>query len=210
MAIRTFSVNTTTGVFAPELPYRWGIIKRQLYQTANLFDPDVVKMDDRGDGISRLGHEIPWRNFWKHTLEINGAGEKSWILSWEAALFNNNQDPDVREIDITQDVSSISQTFRGNLVAIDGETANKVRFVSYKYNMDTSSLTPNDNFSTKPWLYRLASAVNSYGMIRRIAGGILPFIPLVAYTELWMDKSEIMFLDKRPDTWTIENVLSSQ
>lgn len=191
-------------------PYFYGVILHQPRGEAGVIEPDVIKLDDRGDGISRLGASIPWFEWWTHCFEINNPPAIARMLRYEADLFNNDQDPEVRDIDITKNVSAISQDFGGNLIAWDVKTATKLRLVSYRFDQDVSRLDPYfDNFSKKPWLYRLCTAVNASGSVFLPAGGVVQYMPRVARTELWIDAEKVKLLPCKPKQWTIENVMMS-
>jgi len=188
--------------------YKWCVIKHKPRGQNGTLEPDVIALQDRPVGTG-VGHEIPFMGWWDLLRQTNNDAAWAWLTTYEAALFNNNQDPEQREIDITKPVSALSQTFGGNLKAYDKETKTHIRLVAYNYLADVHKLNPNvNNFANEPWMFMYPNAINEYGVIRKVANGIDVFVPQLSYTELWIRKSEVILLAQKPATWGIQDVMS--
>ena len=165
--------------------------------------PDAVHVQDRpiGTGVGASILILP--PVWRKSEEINNeAGER--YAKTSQAMWINLMGDEPRDIDIEHEVVHAESIISGgNLVAYDYETATHIRLVAPRY--DEKSFV--GNFYTHPWLYWYPTAINSAGRIFRVTSGIDVFFPLLKRTELWMHKSLVVLLSKRPDTWGISDVM---
>lgn len=168
--------------------------------------PDAIKLNSNG-WSDQKGQDIPWINWWHHHEEINSPAAYKALTLLEVMLFN--KDETAGEIDTTQPISALCQMGGGNLVAYREETNSHIHILSYQWDMDTSLLDPDyDNFYKRPEFYWYMVAVNRNRVIRKMANGLDIFVAQVARGEKWIRKSEVTFFDQRPETWTIENILT--
>ena len=169
------------------------------------FVPDAIKMYGQSYGDQK-GNDIPWLKWWKHCKDINAdnPGAWEWLTTLEAMLFN--KDGTLGQIDTTQKISALCQMCGGNLIQFRTETANSVLVFSYQWDMDTSILTAQSPLE-HPEYYWYGCAVNGHGTVRKLTNGIKVIVPQVARGQKWLHKDQITILDRKPDTWTFENVL---
>lgn len=188
-------------------PWHYGIILHEPRgpETTGLPSaPDVIKLDDQGYGIPRMGNPIPWKRWFPHCLKINeknpGAAER--ILKFEADVFlDGGQGGDINPL---EKVSALSQDFGGNLFAWDLQTIDRVRMRSWKYDGEI----PDTNPETNPEMYRLVTVVNGAGDIFLPGKGVVQWMPRVAGItgELWIEKERVKFLPEKPKVWTIAHI----
>jgi len=205
------TVSITRNKKPDTLPYKWAVVKhdrdRFSAPDAMHFAPDAVHVQDRpqGDGV---GHQIPvLASVWSYLRKTNNADAMKWLETYEAMWINNGGKGG--QIITTSNVNAESIIGGGNLIAYDDEKNTHVRIVARHYKFEFGTLNPeNDNFNTFPWLYWYPTAINAAGVIRKVTSGIDVFIPLLICTELWIGKNKVRLLDKKPDKWGIENVLS--
>jgi len=195
-------------------PYGWCVLKRRPRGGQDEFghlvsEPDEVILQDRPIGTS-IGNGIPFMRWWDVFDRLNpSAGARLYGRTPEAQKFNNDQDPDEREIDDTQPINIRCSGDGGNLKAfyLETQTATHIQLVAFDY------LYPVDaegkDFYSHPWLFTFPSAINSAGQVTKVANGINVFFPQIERKEtgLWIRKSEVIMLSKKPEYWGIEDVM---
>ena len=191
--------------------YKWARINHLPRQVAQASAPDEVFISDRSydTPIYQKGNDIPWRDWWSHFDEINGAKARAWMRRYESMMFNNDEVGG--EIDTNQKINIRCSDGGGNLFAYDAETTYYVRMVCYPYNMSVETLTADDNFynPATQHLYFYPTAINKDGRVFRIGDGSFDtFIPRIA-REKWILKSKCTFFAYRPVSWGVANVLSA-
>jgi hypothetical protein len=189
----------------PEIYY--GIILHEPRNVGLSIVPDVIRVDDNGDDvISRLGHNIPWNRWFPHCEEINikNPDAVKRLFEFEADIFINGGVGG--PIDTSKPVSALSQDFGGALFAWDIMRNSRLRMKSFKYDgaIPDSSVYNQDTY---PEMYRAVTCVNESGGVFLPSGGVIEYLPRVAYTELWIDIEKVKLLPCKPKKWTIENAL---
>jgi len=185
-----------------ELPYKFARVNHD-YDRGDwlgLF-PDEIVLQSQGTG-NQKANNVPIRpQVWSWLRANNNDAAWTWLTTYESMWMNNNGKGG--EIDITGKVSSEPLTCGGNLIAYDAETTTHVRLVTFNYNDPIVG-----DFKTTPWMFWYPTAVNTSRVVRKVAGGIDVYVPLLSYAESWIEKSRITLLPSRPSTWTEANVLS--
>ena len=210
MAVKSFKVNTKTGEFVPVSPYGWCIIKHLPRGNGTKYDPDEIILQDRPVG-GTIGNGIPFQGWWgvSERVNRNNLGAMEWLSTYEAMFFNNDQDPDVREIDKSKPINIRCSSGGGNLKAfhLGTQTSTHVQLVAFDYRYPERA--NGMDFSTNPELFTYPVAINATGKIIKVAGGINVFVPQICRPEygLWVRKSEIIILAEKPAIWGIQDVL---
>jgi len=191
-------------------PYSFCVLKHLPRGNDSRFDPDEIFLQDRPVGTG-MGVGIPFQAWWGFVKEINknNAGAWEWLTTYEAMWFNNDQDPNAREIDITKPINIRCTDGGGNLRAYYPETQTNayIELVGYDYLHPELLDASVDNFNKKPEMFCVPSAINLAGVVRKVANGITVFMPRLYRTKIWIRKSEVIFLKEKPTKWTIEDVL---
>jgi hypothetical protein len=206
MDVRSFSLDIQTAVFTP-------IIYNPLLKFARVnhdyergdwlpLFPDEIVLLSQGVGTQKANNYLVLSHVWDWLRANNNDAAWDWLTDYEAMWINNNAEGG--EIDITGKVNAEPIIGGGNLIAYDMETDSHVRLVTFNY-ADTIV----GNFFTAPWLFWYPTAVNTSRVVRKIAGGIDVYIPLLSYAESWIQKSKITLLDRQPASWTILDVLGA-
>ena len=164
------------------------------------FAPDTIPICDApligsaGDG---KGHTIPVSPaWWRFIKSINSAGGYSFVRSNDQMWINNR---DWRPDSTNETAWAESIMNGGNFIAYTEETVTHVKLLSYK-SSDVADrvLDPKeDNWLNKPYLFWKTVLINSAGELRNPPGGD-SYIPLIAYTELWLHKKYIEFFTDGP------------
>lgn len=194
----------------------WCVLKRR----PRAYAPDETILQDRPVG-STLGNSVPFKEWWPNMYRINPpkegeeiSAEMKWWLIFESEKFNNDQDPEHREIDPNKPINIRLTGDGGNLKAFykSTQTATHIQLVAYDYRYP--ELANNDTFETAPHKIGLCSAINESGRVFRIAGGIDPYYFQVCRFDsvtklpmLWVEKSKVIMLDQKPAVWTKADVM---
>jgi hypothetical protein len=199
-----YSPKTYKRFIVQDDPFGWCVLKRR----PRPYAPDEVILQDMPIGTA-LGASIPFQPWWSKMRMINGAEEMAWWLTYEAEKFNNDANPDEREINPDLPINIRCTGDGGNLKAFykDMQTNTHIRLVAYDY-LHPEFIDPFiDNFDIKPWMVSLCTAIDAGGLVHKIAGGIEPYYYQLYRTELWIRKTEVIMLDQKPYEWTKADVM---
>lgn len=215
MAIRSFAVNTKTGAFTPiqSTDFGWCVIKHRprgnILEDTNAFDPDEIILQDAPVGDS-LGNGIPYQSWWPTSDRVNTGNQKAinWLNTYEAEFFNNDQG-EQREIDRSKPINIRCSTGGGNLKKYYKGTQTNTHIQIYAFDYRYPQLADGMDFTTNPEMFIFPVAINLSGRIIKVAGGVDVYVPQICRPQgLWIRKSEVVFLDEKPTTWDIQNVMS--
>ena len=194
----------------PVSPYKFARVNHD-YERGDwlgLF-PDEVVLQLQGTGNQKANNYLVLYHIWVWLRQNNTDGAWDWLTDYEAMWINNNgiggeiDYPKTEAENATKKISAEPIIGGGNLIAYDKETATHVRLVTFNYKDAIVG-----NFNTSPWMFWYPTAVNASKQVRKIAGGIDAYIPLLSYAESWIEKSRLILLPHQPTNWTISDVLN--
>jgi hypothetical protein len=164
--------------------------------------PDEIEIEDDPYSVLPKGHNIPIQSrVWDAIRDINDAAGWAYATTSQAMWINLPGLP--RPIDIaTEKVNAESIIGGGNLVGYDLEVNGHLRLMAFPY-----MSKPFGNFQTLPYMYWVPTAVSVGGVVRLVASGVTCFLPLLKYTELWINKNKVTLLPCEPLSWTVADVL---
>lgn len=196
-------IATWRKIDVPQAQYKFARVNHNYERGEQLnFWPDEIELEDDPYSVLPKGHNIPiGPQIWDNIEDNNDAAGEAYAKTSQAMWINLPGDP--RTIDIlTEKVNAESIIGGGNLIAYDKEVNGHLRLVAWHY-----LATPQGNFGMYPYEYWVPTMVSTGGLVRLVANGVTCFLPLLKYTELWINKSKVTLLPFQPKTWTVADVL---